>query len=136
MKIRIFLFVFAAVIMTSCGGNKSSEKEPEEILNELEESLEDSFEQGADVKKFKDCDEFLDGYEKWVDAYVVFLEQYLKNPTDADLLQKYMKIMGEAAQWTTDWTNLISCAQEEKYQKRFDEISEKTEKKMKELGLD
>lgn len=136
MKSKIILFVFAAVILASCGGNKSKEKEPEEVLNELEKSLEDSFEKEADVIKFKDCDEFLDNYEKWVDSYLEFLEQYLKNPTDAELLSKYTKILEEASSWPMQWTNLVKCSTEEKYQKRFDEISEKADKKMEELGLD
>ncbi|MCD4664300.1 MAG: hypothetical protein K8R68_03445, partial [Bacteroidales bacterium] len=76
-------------------------------------------------------------YEEWSDDYIELLEKYMKNPMDATLSQKFMEQAEKAAFWMNQWNSkLIYCASHEKYQKRFDEISEKTEKKLKELGIE
>lgn len=141
MKLKLFLFGCAAAVLIACGGNKSNEKQHEEVLNDLEQSLTESSDVATEENtttvgdKAKNCDEFLDGYEKWILSYLDFLEQYLKDPTNAEMLEKYTVIMQEASSWTMEWTNMYACSTQEKYQKRFDEISEKADKKMEELGL-
>jgi len=40
-----------------------------------------------------DLKAFLDSYEDFVDEYVVFMQQYSKNPTDLSLLTEYASIM-------------------------------------------
>ena len=61
---------------------------------------------------------------------------FSKNPMDMELANKYMKLATEGMDWATRWSNYYGCAAKEKYNKRFEEIAEKTDKKMKELGLD
>lgn len=135
MKAIPFFTLLIVFLLTSCGGNKNQEKEPEEILNDLEKSLDESFDDLNETQKFKNCDDFLKNYEEWNIAYLEFLEQYLKNPTDVELLNKYTKILEEASNWAMDWTDMIKCSSQEKYQKRFEEISNNTQKKLEELGL-
>jgi len=56
---------------------------------------------------------------------------------DATLSSEYMKLAQEGMNWMTQWNSkLYYCASKEKYQKRFDEISEKAEKKLKEMGIE
>lgn len=135
MKNLISPLLILAFIFASCGsGTSSNEKEKagESEKKTVEEAIENS-----DFKEAKDCDEFVDQYEKWMDSYLEFLEKYMKNPMDAVNSQEYMKLAQEGVNWASQWnTKLIHCASIEKYQKRFEEISEKAEKKMKELGLE
>lgn len=73
--------------------------------------------------KAKDCNEFIDQYEKWMDDYIELIDKYIKNPMDAVLSSEYMKVAQESMNWMAQWNNkLYDCASKEKYQKRFDEI--------------
>ncbi len=79
----------------------------------------------------------MDQYEKWMDNYLVMLEKYMKNPMDAKLMEEYMKLAQESMNWMNQWNGKLAvCASKEKYEKRFNEISERAEKKMKELGIE
>ena len=127
MKTFISVIFCAAILFTSCGNNQSK--------GENEEST-DNLETG-DFKEAKDCDEFIDQYEKWMDDYIVLIEKYMKNPMDATLSQEYIKVAQEGVGWMTQWSsNLAYCAAKDKYQKRFDEITEKAEEKLKEMGIE
>ena len=133
MKILSPLLLLILMITTSCGSNQS--KDSKEATDESEISAKDN----SDVPEFKEaknCDEFIDQYEKWMDNYLVLLEKYMKNPMDQTLAQEYATLGQEVSSWSNQWVNKFAmCAANEKYKKRFDEISEKVEKKMKELGL-
>ncbi len=132
MKTLISIIFFASLLFTSCGNNQSKDKS-DNISTESSEELMDSNEIG----EAKDCDEFIDQYEKWMDDYIKMIDKYMKNPTDATLLNEYMKLAQEGSNWMTQWNSkLYYCASKEKYQKRFDEITENAEKKLKELGIE
>ncbi len=131
MKNLIYLSIIFLFVLVSCGGNNDKK--------DSQKDAESSVEKSVDAEEFdtaKNCDEFIDQYEKWMDDYVALLEKYMKNPMDADLMQEYMEVSQEAMSWLEQWTNLAACASKDKYQKRFNEISDKADKKMKELGLD
>ena len=134
MKILIPIFFCVSLILTACGGKQSTtEEDTADSKTELsEEDLE-----STDVEVAKDCDDFIDQYEKWMDTYLEFLEKYMKNPMDAALSEKYMELASESIEWTNQWgTKVIICGSQEKYEKRFDEISKRAEKKFEELGLE
>ena len=127
-----FLFIFfAAMLFTSCGNNASKDdkqKPTEEVLKSAEDE---------DLKEAKNCDEFIDQYEEWMDSYIALLEKYMKNPMDAKLGEEFMKLAEESMFWMEQWNGKLAvCASKDKYEKRFNEISERAEKKMKELGID
>lgn len=91
----------------------------------------------ADSEEMRDCDDYLERYEKWMADYIVLLEKYMKNPMDASLAGKFMELAQESSKWMNEWTTTLAfCASSEKYEKRFNEISEKAEKRMKELGIE
>lgn len=126
-----YFLVILVITLLSCSGNKAP-KESQEESKIHEEAIENSKLKGA-----KDCDEFIDQYEEWMDNYIALIEKYMKNPMDATLMQEYMKVAEEGMNWVTQWNSKLSyCASKEKYQKRFDEISEKAEKKLKEMGIE
>ncbi len=129
------IIFFTAMLLTSCG-NSQSKEEKEESTNETDLILDQSAET-SDLKEAKNCDEFIDQYEEWMDNYIILIDKYLKNPMDATLSQDYMKQAQKGIVWMNQWNSKLTyCASKEKYQKRFDEISEKAEKKLKEMGIE
>ena len=128
MKTFLSIIFCSAILLTSCGSNQSK--------SETEESSSNSTESG-DFKEAKNCDEFIDQYEEWMDDYIVVIEKFMKNPTDADLMNEYMKVAEESMNWMNQWNSKLAlCASDEKYEKRFDEISERAEKKLNEMGIE
>ena len=72
-----------------------------------------------------------------MDNYLAMLDKYMKNPMDTKLMEEYMKLAQESMSWMSQWNGKLAvCASKEKYEKRFNEISERAEKKMKELGIE
>ncbi len=129
-KINVaFLLLFG--ILAACGGSQTSNSEqttetPESGANGIEYKSEE----------IKDCDEFLDRYEDWVDDYLALMDKYMASPMDMELAQEFMTLGQEATDWVMQWSeDSYPCVAQEKYQKRFDEISEKADKKMEELGF-
>jgi len=88
-------------------------------------------------EKADDCEEFIEQYEEWTDEYMSFMEKYKDNPMGAVSSPEYSKMMTKAASWSQNWLSVsASCTvNSSAYQKRFEKISEKVEKKMKELGF-
>lgn len=120
MKKLIFFVAILGLFMNySCSSSKSEKENKSELK----------------AASIKDCDDFLEHYEEWVDDYIEVLDAYFNNPADAEIASKYMELMQEAMQWSTKWTALVDCADDEKYEKKFEEISNKVEEKLKELGL-
>jgi len=46
-----------------------------------------------------ECTEFLDGYDKYVDDYIMLLKDYKSNPTDISLMERATKMASEANAW-------------------------------------
>ena len=47
----------------------------------------------------KECTEFLDGYEQYVNDYIELLKDYKSNPTDMSLMERATKMASEANSW-------------------------------------
>ncbi|MDA3954705.1 MAG: hypothetical protein PF485_13735 [Bacteroidales bacterium] len=121
MKKLTFLIVLISILgFTSCGSR--TEKKDSNQKEELSGNI-------------NDCDEFLLHYEKWIDEYLEIIDSYFKNPTDETMTARYMELMQEGMEWSTKWVALVDCADDEKYEKRFEEISKKVENKLKDMGL-
>lgn len=134
IEMRTFLSILLLIgfLLSSCGSRQTKD-ESDKIPAK---SSVDEFE-SVNNEEIKDCEEFIDQYEKWMDNYIKMIDKYLKNPTDAVLLSEYLKLSQEASEWMSQWNSkLYYCASKEKYQKRFNEISEIAEKKLRELGLE
>lgn len=69
-----------------------------------------------------DCDEFLKGYEKFMDDYIVILENYKNDPTDASILSEYTSMMTEATAWST---KTADCAADAEFASKFAAIQMK-----------
>ncbi len=130
MKKLIFLLaIFGFLLYSGCGNA------PKDKGSNDEEVTEESGDSKKSDDEIKNCDDFLNKYEEWMDDYLALLEKYLENPLDADMGAKFMELSGEAVNWATQWGAMYDCANDEKYEKRFDEIEKKAEKKLEEMGL-
>ena len=118
-------FAFMAVMfLASCGGGdvESSISDPtseiedayEEVSNEIEDAyeemsneIEEAYEEianevvVADRSNNSECDEFLEGYENFMDNYIVILKKSKADPTDMSIMTEYMSLMTEASEWTS-----------------------------------
>lgn len=136
MRTIISILFISALLFASCGSNQSAKEQCENSVESTEEVSSESAE-SEDLEETKNCDEFIDQYEEWSDDYIELLEKYMNNPMDASLSKKFMEQSEKATFWMTQWNSkLVYCASQEKYQKRFDEISERADKKLKELGIE
>lgn len=123
MKKLTFLIAIISIIgFTSCGGSKTEQKDESQKEEKLSKSI-------------NTCDEFLEHYEEWIDEYLEIIDSYFKNPADETIATKYMSLMQEGMEWSTKWVALVDCADDEKYEKRFEEISKKVEDKLENMGL-
>lgn len=141
MKTIMSIFILAGLLLSSCSTDTQESKEKydntaKEAVDIAEPSVNTSLEM-ANMEVAKDCDEFIDQYEKWMNDYIELLGKYMKNPMDATLSQEFMTQGQKASFWLNQWHGkLLHCTSQEKYQKRFEEISAKADKKMKELGIE
>ena len=69
-----------------------------------------------------DCDDFLEGYEKFMDDYIAILKKYKNDPTDASVLSEYTSIMSEASKWSS---KTADCAADSKFASKFAAIQMK-----------
>lgn len=136
MKTITLIIFCLSLLFTSCSSNQSTEEKNEKSVDSTA-VLSNQPDESGDLEEAKNCDEFIDQYEEWSDDYIELLEKYMKNPMDATLSKKFMEQSEKATFWMNQWNSkLVECASQEKYQKRFDEISERADKKLKELGIE
>ncbi len=133
-KLLSLLFVASLVIFYSCGGGKSSDRDESSGKSSTEAKSLKKSKTGDDL--ISTCEDFLDSYEEWVDLYIEAIKEYRENPYDKDKMTKYMQAMTEASVWTQDWVKLHTCAMQEKYQKRFEEIADRANRELKEMGIE
>jgi len=131
------LFILSAIFLFSVSCNSVEKRIEKKFEKETGVSLEEATEEitGKEYEKIKDCDEFLKKYEAWVDKYLEVLEAYVNKPTQ-ETISDFMEMAPEAMTWATQWSAMYDCANDEKYEKEFDRIEEKVDKKTKELGMD
>ena len=59
----------------------------------------------------------------------------LKDPANMEVNQRYVELTESLTTWGTDWVTHAQCASKEKYEKRFQEIGDKLEKGLEDLGF-
>jgi hypothetical protein len=132
MKKFLYAFIMLSFFLFSCGGGGEQKTEASDEAVETEQSDEVT---DAGDQEIKDCDDFLDRYDEWSDEYLKVMKSWKENPADPEVGEKYMELSEDMGEWYTDWTNYMQCASSEKYQKRFEEIAEKIDKGLEELGF-
>lgn len=129
------LVLLSAVFSMSCKKKQKSEESDQEITIEM--TSEDGTKSEMVVEeKSGDCDDFIDDYEKWMEEYVALLSQHKDNPMGLVASEKYTSMSMEMINWSSKWSQLATdCASNPDYEKRMNEIQEKVDKQMEELGL-
>ncbi len=128
------LFIASLIFFFSCGGEKSEGKEKSKEESQVETVSKKI--KGGGSGSISTCDDFLDRYEEWINLYIAALKAYKENPFDSETMKKYSEAMSEASVWAEDWTKMHACAMKEKYQKRFEEIADKANKALEDLGAE
>ena len=131
MKKQILALISISLFLFSCGGGSESTSENTNEAEATEQSADQT-----NAEDIKTCDDFLDNFESWGDDYIDVVEAFMKDPTSAEAQKKYTESSQKAATWLQEWSKHVVCAQSEKYQKRFDEITERLDKRMEELGFE
>ena len=122
-------FAFMAVMfLASCGGG-DVESAMSDSTTEIEEAYEVEEAEVAtevvvaDRSNNSECDEFLEGYENFMDNYIVILKKSKADPTDMSIMTEYMSLMTEASEWTSktpdDCTDLAFVAKLSKIQMKM-----------------
>lgn len=132
-SIQIGLYIFLLLSISCKKKLKQAAYDEENQIEIVSDNVDTSVEKR---EKVKDCDDFLEQYEEWMNDYVEFLAEYKDNPVGMISDSRYSNTLSNATVWVTDWSVIAtSCAVNEDYEKRFKEISNKTEERMEELGF-
>ena len=82
----------------------------EDDYNEMANQIEDAYEVVVlDRSNNSECDEYLAGYEKFMDNYITILKKQQADPSDMSIMTEYMSIMTEGTEWaskTPDCTDM------------------------------
>ncbi len=127
---RIILLMLCLGMLMQISCKKKTKIEAKDSLGTTTLSSTETDKEGE-----KKCDDFIADYENWMEGYVDLIAKYKDNPAGLIGDPEYTKVGLEGVEWASNWANDLSCAMNPKYQKRFNEIQDKIEKKMKEVGL-
>ena len=82
----------------------------EDDYNDMANQIEDAYEVVVlDRSNNSECDEYLAGYEKFMDNYITILKKQQADPSDMSIMTEYMSIMTEGTEWaskTPDCTDM------------------------------
>ena len=100
----------------------NSEIVEEEFDSESSSSSSSNTESNEESSSSGECDEFLDGYEKFMDEYIVIIKKMQKNPNDMSVMTDYTSIMTEATEWAE---KTADCAADAEFAAKFAAIQMK-----------
>jgi len=66
-----------------------------------------------------DCEEYLKGYEKFMDNYIAIIKKYKANPSDASILTDYTSMLTKAQEWAEKTSD---CAADINFAAKFSAI--------------
>lgn len=136
MKTIAPILFCAFLVFTVACKKKTKAADNEENIQVQMNAKKASESNTVEFKEAKNCDEFIDQYEAWMDEYVALMEKYKEAPVDLVSSPEYVQMTLQATDWASKWsTNITACATNSSYEKRFKEINQKAEKKLKEIGL-
>jgi len=81
----------------------------DEIANQIEDAYDEIATELTVSSNNAECDEYLDGYEKFMDNYITILKKQQADPSDMSIMTEYMSIMTEGTEWaskTPDCTDM------------------------------
>ena len=90
-----------------------------EIIEEKFESASSSSSTSSSSDSSDDCDEFLKGYEKFMDDYIAIIKKYKKDPTNMSIMTDYVNLLSESSDWES---KSESCMDDPKIASKIAEI--------------
>ncbi|MCP4978288.1 MAG: hypothetical protein GY931_19240 [Maribacter sp.] len=135
--IRILFSTLLFVSIACKKKTKTDVKDRDDITVEIKSEVNSEEAKTTEFKEVKDCDDFIDKYEEWMEEYLAILEKYKGNPIDLVNSSEYTQKTMQAMDWASNWSAKLttSCAANPAYEKRMRGIQEKMEKKLKEMDL-
>jgi len=133
MKKIIVLVCVIGLSFASCGDQpKDKDTDPEVALeNELKNKESDT-----SSEKIKDCDDFLDTFEKWTLDLIALMENHEGDPIGLATNTTYTNTMLKGVDFMQDWDTIsVSCATNNSYEARMKAIQEHMKKRQEELGF-
>ncbi len=131
MKPKISIALCAIILIVGCR-KKNSETIDETTIITTQAKVQES----NSSKDIKTCNDFLDRYEEWMNNYIEMMDKYKEDPIGLVSSPEYTNTMMEGLDWATQWSQKhASCALNKKFAKRMEKIQERSEKKLKALGL-
>lgn len=123
-KTKLITTLIIAISFAGCGPNAEDIAKMERDAN-IE--LDSMFKVAEDDMQSKpvssgNCDEFLNGYEEYMDQYIAILKRQKANPTDMSILSEYTTMAAKAGEWTTKTKD---CATDPKFATKYTEIAAK-----------
>ena len=127
-KLQLIGFALMAVMfLASCGEeNNNTIKTESPTIDEVEETIDDVKETIDDVENVSsnnsECDEFLEGYENFMDKYIAIIKKQKADPADMSIMTEYATIITEASKWagkTPDCTDAEFVAKLSKIQMKI-----------------
>ncbi|MGD1945738.1 MAG: hypothetical protein ACFB0A_05650 [Croceivirga sp.] len=134
MKLQGILVLMVMLVSFSCK-NKSGDKEQSDVTESIVLGNEADT-NGEVTTEMTNCDDFINKFEEWSERYIAFMAKYKGNPMKAVTSPEYSEMMGKASSWSQEWLSIsASCGQNSSYEERVEEISNRMEKKIEELGF-
>ncbi len=124
---KLWILPLAAIMMVACGPSEAEaeaaveemmggftemlDEAAEEATEAVEEAAEEAVEEVENVSSDNsECDEFLEGYEDFMDEYITILKKQKADPTDMSIMTEAATIAGKASEWATiyaAWYSLL-----------------------------
>ena len=134
MKTKISLILCAFLLLIACNKKVSDTKNKTEVSTE-ENKVEKVSKQNSS-ETIKDCDDFLNTYEKWTGDLITLMAKYKDDPVTLATSPEYMDTMMKGMNFSKQWVTIsTSCSTDDTYSKRMKEIQQRMEEKQKELGI-
>ena len=126
-KLQLIGFALMAVMfLASCGEENNNTINTESpTIDEVEETIEvdETIDDVENVSSNNsECDEFLEGYEDFMDKYIAIIKKQKADPADMSIMTEYATILTEASEWagkTPDCTDAEFVAKLSKIQMKI-----------------
>lgn len=73
----------------------------------------------VEKEELNECDEFLIGYENFMNKYIKAVKKYNENPSNQEIVNEYTKLMSSLSEWSN---KAGKCKDDKEFIKKFSQI--------------